>query len=461
MGVDVWGCELLDGGGFGAYKALNCIDPKGRGLSAAVFGPAWTWETEECEKGFNWDVWWDYECKLWVGSENSEDKAKIPENDEPVPLVKFFPRRPPPNPMELAFFTSFSPGIGRSWFVSGKKVLETKSGWTDVHKSTCIGDLLWPRPTLDWESSDYEGGLPKVTCKIDQDDAWIGGNSLDIILTPDTSKNTGMFFRSVWLPIQTLAITPQKTYETYIVYKSSSSPSEVIKLNVGLTVKALSGAVTNLRITSVRSTSALMGEWERLCIQFRIHDALPSDVLSAAGLIISIVIPQYIQKQTSTVSIKLGALAVYPAYPASDVDLSKMILPWARFSSTSGASSPLEGVLTWSVSSIFPAAQPIPEGLSQDDAHPQWLLESSIPSLFYSNIYVQRLPEDSSLSSPEDAIFIGTTGLDGTENRFYVDKASIPSELEGATRVRFHVQGVTDRGEVIPWDKCTFVDVKV
>ena len=457
MGIDVWGRGSLGGGGFGAYKALKCIDPEGLGLSAAIFGQAWTWETRQDEEGFTWDVWWDYERKLWVGPENSGDEAKVPENDDPIPLTTFFPRRPPPNPKELAFFTSFSPGVGRSWFVNGKKVLETKSGWTDVHKSTCIGDLLWPRPTLQWEHGDREEHPPKATARIDQDDAWIGGNSLNVTVALEASEDEDAYFRCVWLPIQTLAITPQKTYEMYIVYKSS--PPEGTMLDIGLNVKALSGAVTNLDITSVQTSSVLAGDWERLCIQFRVDDALPSDVVGAAGLVIGIA--QDDPTQASTVSINLGALAVYPARPPSSVYVSETVLPWAHFSPTLGTSSPLEGALTWSVSSVLPLAPPITNAPSPEDPNPLWLLDSKLPSLLYFNIYVQLLPEDGTLPSPEDAVFIGTTGLDGRENRFYVDKASIPSELTGATHVRFLVQGVTDRGELLAWDKCTFADVKV
>lgn len=457
MGVDVWGRGSYGGGGFGSYKALQCIDPERLGLSAAIFGQAWSWETRQDEPGFTWDVWWDYERKLWVGPDNTGDVVKVPENESPIPLTTFFPRRPPPNPIELAFFTSFSPGVGRSWFVNGKKVLETKDGWTDVQKSGSIGDMLWPRPTLDWEHGDCEEAPPKAQSKIDQDDAWIGGNSLNVTIAIEASQDEDAYFRCVWLPIQSLAITPQKMYEMYLIYKAS--PPDGTMLDIGLSVKALSGAVTSLDITSMQTSSALAAGWERLSIQFRIDDALPSDVLGAAGLVVGIA--QDDPTQISTVSINLGSLAVYPARPPSEVFVPETVLPWAHFVPASKSSSPLDEVLTWSASSVFPLMPGITNPPSPEDPIPLWQLESRPPSLLYFNIYIQQLPQDGTLPSPDDAIFIGTTGLDGRANRFYVDPVSIPPQLEGVGHVRFLVQGVTDRGEILPWDRCTFADVKV
>lgn len=456
MGIDVWGRGSYGGGGFGSYKALQRIEPERLGLSAAIFGHAWTWETRQDEPDFTWDVWWAYERKLWLGPENADEVVKIPEEERSIPLTSFFPRRPPPNALELPFFTSFSPGVGRSWFVNGKTVLDTRNGWTDVHKSGSIGDMLWPRPTLEWEHGDRDEPPPKANSKVDQDDAWIGGNSLDISIALEASEDEDAYFRCVWLPIQTLAITPQKTYEMYLVYKSS--PPDGTMFDIGLSVKALSGTVTNLEIDAIQTSSVLSGEWERLTIQFRVNDILPSDVLAAAGLVIGIA--QDDPTQASNVAVNLGALAVYPARPPSNVFVSEIVLPWAHFVPSSTPSSSLAGVLTWSASSVFPMMPNI-NPPSPEDPNPAWLLDSSVPSLLYCNIYVQQLPQDGTLPSPDDAIFIGTTGLDGRANRFYIDQASIPPDVKEAGNVRFLVQGITDRGELLPWDRCTFADVKI
>jgi mannosyl-glycoprotein endo-beta-N-acetylglucosaminidase len=56
-GVDVWGRGSHGGGGFGCYRAIDHIDPKFLGLSVALFGQAWTWESEQDKPGWTWETW--------------------------------------------------------------------------------------------------------------------------------------------------------------------------------------------------------------------------------------------------------------------------------------------------------------------------------------------------------------------------------------------------------------------
>jgi hypothetical protein len=55
--------------------------------------------------------------------------------------------------------------------------------------------------------------------------------------------------------------------------------------------------------------------------------------------------------------------------------------------------------------------------------------------------------------------------LDGTGGRirFYVEDTMLPEGLKigSGVDVRFYVQGVTDRGEVLPWVDGVFVDAKL
>jgi len=76
------------------------------------------------------------------------------------PLISFFRQSPPPNPADLPFYTSFGVGVGRAWFVEGVKVLQTENGWTDVDKQCSLGNLVWPRPTLDWEGDERTDKVP-------------------------------------------------------------------------------------------------------------------------------------------------------------------------------------------------------------------------------------------------------------------------------------------------------------
>ncbi|KAG2111423.1 glycosyl hydrolase family 85-domain-containing protein [Suillus cothurnatus] len=158
-GVDVWGRGSHGGGGFGSYKAMTHIDPQSLGLSVALFGQAWTWESEQDKPGWNWDRWWEYERKLWVGPADPQEVVPVPDaprrpgepecpHDAFEPVSSFLVHATPPNPSQL-----------------------TENGWTDVDKQSSIGNLVWPRPSVTWENNDSSSML-------DMSDAWNGGNTL-------------------------------------------------------------------------------------------------------------------------------------------------------------------------------------------------------------------------------------------------------------------------------------------
>jgi len=121
MGIDVWGRGSHGGGGLGSYKALTHISPESLGLSVAIFGQAWSWESEQDKEGWCWDHWWEFDTRLWVGPVSGT--VEVPEapkrKGEPdcvhgpfLPITTFFPRRPPPDPSDLRFHTTFCPGTG-------------------------------------------------------------------------------------------------------------------------------------------------------------------------------------------------------------------------------------------------------------------------------------------------------------------------------------------------------------
>jgi mannosyl-glycoprotein endo-beta-N-acetylglucosaminidase len=173
MGIDIWGRGCHGGGGFGAFRALEHISPDQLGLSVAIFGQAWTWESEQDKDGWNWNKWWDNESSLWVGPTSESSGISLPEmewkegeercnHDRFTHITSFFPRHSPPDPADIRFHTTFCPGTGLSWFVEGRKVFESLNGWTDVDKQTSIGDMLWPRPTLYWEE-EREDNIPTAS----------------------------------------------------------------------------------------------------------------------------------------------------------------------------------------------------------------------------------------------------------------------------------------------------------
>ena len=97
---------------------------------------------------------------------------------------------------------------------------------------------------------------------------------------------------------------------------------------------------------------------------------------------------------------------------------------------------------------------------SPEDPQPPWVLDGTAPGFAFFNIYVLRHAGEGMVMQPEDAVFVGTTGLDGRAGRFYVDPACVPEEVRDAKAVRFYVQGVTETGKVLDWEDCAFVDVE-
>ncbi|KAI1792570.1 glycosyl hydrolase family 85-domain-containing protein [Ganoderma leucocontextum] len=475
IGVDVWGRGSHGGGGFGCYKAISHVDPEFLGLSVALFGHAWTWESEQDKPGWSWAAWWAYERKLWLGPPTAGEHVEVPphgrkEGEPPCehgpfqPVAEFFPRLPPPNPAVLPFFTTFSPGVGWAWFIRGKKVFSSETGWTDVDKSASIGDLVFPRPTLAWENGDRDETVPAASADISMDDAWLGGSSLVVFFSAAGSDSDDAFFRCVWLPIQSLAITPRKSYRLSIVYKLSGH----VDADVGASVKSLAqGFDGEFGVTFVPSPSdtPLPGGWTELLVDVTLarDDPGDADVLSAAGLVIGFTCED--PSQPVDFSLSVGALSVYanPRSPRHTALSPKII--WAHFAAdreTHAAATPgpgpFAGVLAWGTG-ISMGPVPALTLESPEDPEAAWVLDHPAPGFAFFNVHVQGYPGPGGAYAPDAATFVGTTGLDGRANRFYVDPACLPPDLKGASAARFYVQGVTDRGRVVDWEDCAFVDV--
>lgn len=466
----MWGRGSHGGGGFGSYKAIEHIDPESLGLSVALFGQAWTWESEQDKSGWTWEKWWAYERKLWLGPETDGEDIHVPiaprREGEPEcihgksqPLIKFFPQSPPPNPADLAFHTSFGVGVGRAWFVNGAKVLQTENGWTDIDKQGSLGNLLWPRPTLTWEGEELAGDkIPKASCTLNLEDAWNGGNSLRLTVSGTESDAEDAFFRCVWLPIQSLAITPLKSYEAHVIYKFDSSLSG--EADVGLSVKLASDQgqrTINVKPISSGHTN-LPGGWATLSMQFELPTDYRDDVLVNIGVVIGYAMDE--PAKAYDFSLSLGQINVFPTSPVASSAHQPRLL-WADFAASTDNDNKVSGVLTWEVAASFAPLTNIAV-TSPEDPNPAWILNSSnkwFPEFLYFNIYMQVHTSDGTVSSPKTATFIGTTGLDGRRHRFFVDPKILPDEAVKAGSVRYLVQAVTDRGEVLKWDQCVFVDV--
>ncbi|KAI0052666.1 glycoside hydrolase family 85 protein [Auriscalpium vulgare] len=473
-GVDMWGRGSHGGGGFGSYKALEHIDPGSLTLSVALFGQGWTWESEQDKPGWNWEAWWRFERNLWLGPALPTDEIVVPpmprrEGDPECPhgpfrpITSFFSPKPPPDPVLLPFYTAFSPGVGFAWFVSGKAVLQPrKEGWTDIDKQGSIGDQLWPRPRLLWEDADSVEHLPSVSSELYFDDAWMGGNCVRVAFSACGSDAEDAFFRCIWLPIQTLGLTPNISYDAEIVFKTASGLGPDVDIDIGLSFKVEDDSEAVLEISSISSSEDLSGEWTRQSLQIK--------VISDAGFtttVIGLVVGFATEDPSLDVkfSVLVGQISVASARPSPSPGLLPVYarILWADFQrSAANDSHRLTGLLTWEVAASFPPVAPISTIPAHDDPNPVWRLDTSdhwFPRFLYFNVYAEAHSPNGQVTGPEDATFLGTTGLAGRRFCFDVDAQALPHNIHSAALVRFYIQGVTNRGEVLSWDRCVFVDV--
>jgi mannosyl-glycoprotein endo-beta-N-acetylglucosaminidase len=461
MGVDVWGRGSYGGGGFGCYKAISRIAPESLGLSVALFGPAWTWESEQDKPGWTWDRWWAYESKLWVGPVSGHvEVPEVPQNGSLLPIASFFPRHPPPETSQLSFHTTFCPGTGTAWFVEGVKVFQIQSGWTDVEKQTSVGDMIWPCPKLYWDD-DREDEIPKALSSFHMDDAWNGGNSIRLSVSCPGSEEATAAYRVLWLPIQSLHLIPQRSYEAHAIYKLEDNHNQDCETEFALSLKSIPGSQDDLVLNIVSSTSMeLTGGWTKLTIQFN-FSGNDSRLTAAIGLILAIVSENSIEPLQ--LSLLLGQLNVVPHLPLSFTEEDSVVL-WADFIPTpisNRASAPLLGTLSWEVATSFPVITSIAIK-SPEDPLPAWNLQPTIdwfPSFLYFNIYAQPFIDEWNVGTVDKAIWIGTSGSDGQRNGFDVLPENLPFAVNPAMKVRFYIQGVKDCGDVLKWEKCAYVDV--
>ena len=470
MGVDVWGRGSHGGGGFGCYKAISHISPETLGLSVALFGQAWTWESEQDEPGWTWEKWWAYESKLWVGPISGKVEVPEPPQDEPkcphgpfLPLASFFPRRPPPEPSQLSFHTNFCPGSGTAWFVEGVKVFEIKSGWTDVEKQTSVGDLIWPCPRLYWNDG-REDEIPKALSSLYLDDAWNGGNSIRISISCPGSEEATAAYRALWLPIQSLHLIPQRSYEAHAIYKLEHNHSQDLETEFALSFKSLSGSQDDLVLNIVSTSSIeLTGGWMKLTIQFNLSGNELQLTATSIGLVIAVVSEN--PTEPLHLTFLLGQLSVSPYVPLTFTEEDPVVL-WGDFtpmpvSSDRPTSYPLSGTLSWEVATSFPIVTNI-VAKSPEDPLSAWNLQPTIewfPSFLYFNIYAQPFSNKWNVGTVDKAVWIGTSGSDGQRHGFDVLPENLPFEVNNSTKIRFYIQGVKDSGEVLNWKKCAYVDV--
>lgn len=471
VGIDVWGRGSHGGGGFGSFRALAHIDPRALGLSAALFGPAWTWESEQDLPGWNWHQWWARERTLWVGPPHAGDVVPVPDaplrKGEPEcphgafrPLTDFFEARPAPDPKTVALCTTFSPGVGWAWFVRGRQVLHSPGGWTDVGKQSSLGNLVWPRPVVAWEDGPREMAQPAAAADLCVTDAWLGGSSLRLTLSDagvSTEDAENAAFRCMWIPVQSFRTTPGQAYTAILVYKLEGAGTADV--DIGFSVKGITG--TDVDVSTTADAKELGEGWVQLSVDFVTarEEKGPCISASAAGLVVAIASED--PTQPLLVSILLGQLAVFYSHGISSLEPVPKAL-WAAadvLAPTGAAAEGLVSTLTWDVGFAFHPLLPAPLPDSEDPK-PIFSLPAvtAAPSLLYVNVYAEAHSPNGGVNGPDNATFVGTSGLDGHAQRLRIEGCMLPEDAKNAKVVRFYVQGVTERGEVLPWERCAFAD---
>ena len=440
------------------------------GLSSAVFGPAWTWEDGEGSEGRTWATWWERERTLWVGPEVEGTSVELPDapmkRGEPPctheafrPLCDFFPRLAPPDPSVLPFWSTFSPGVGYSWFVEGKRVMFREGGWTDVDKQTSIGDLLWPRPQVFWDQVVTDEKLPRTASRLAFDDAFNGGSSVIVSLDGE-SGSTSEGFRCFWIPIQALSLTPGQDYELQVVYKLRCDGAEI---EPALSIHRGSGT-SEFKLQTQPALAPKHG-WDFLKVVCRASPDVAAGSLCEVGFVLGAIFED--PSAAYNISLQLGQLTAAPKSDLEGLTPYQTRLLWADCQASPSDAGLLR--VTWEPSVSYT----IPPTLRESDLHPEvtrppWLLdrtESWFPRILYANIYVQaRKPDLSSSVHPsEDAVFLGTSGWGSGSwfgvgpNGLTVRREELPEGLMQGP-IRFYVQPVTDRGELLAWENCAFVD---
>ena len=468
MGIDVWGRNQYGDGGFGTYRALTQIAPEGLGLSVALFAPAWTWETTEGTPDWTWHDWWKYDRKLWLGPEDptevvpvppmtemsSKKRALNPEVPLPgpfMPIVSYFENFSPPNPLDLPFVTFFSPGIGFRWFVKGKELMDSRErGWTDVQKQTSLGNLVWPRPIPMWEEGGGSVPIPLGSTSLDFADAWLGGSSVKVTLR--FSGDEEAYFRHVWLPLQSVPISQAQSYDASVIYKTDAPG---LDLETAIAIRS-----PRMFELAEATTAELDNGWTELHVHFMlpIDNETTAEVRSLLGIVLGFATED--PSQPCEIPINIGLLSVYPSPPRPPSKLihHKPRVLWANY---------LKDLLTWEIAAYFdPVTDEAVEPLPPDHTKLRWEISpaaTAYPRFMFFNVYAEAQSEEGFYRGPEYAAFVGTTGWDGRENRFYVEDTMLPEGLKtgSGANVRFYVQGVTDRGEVLPWIDGVFVDAKL
>ncbi|RUP47039.1 glycosyl hydrolase family 85-domain-containing protein [Jimgerdemannia flammicorona] len=234
VGTDVWGRGTFGGGGFDCWKALKVI--QAARASAVLFAPAWTYEYYGAA---------DFarnERLFWLGGQTSEypppqtddaiskivqiqrnvfsvlDGTQWVEDKTVVWLVfvvvyidvgaesaiggkrhlaiaDFVSARPAPGTQWV--WSSFDRGFGDKFFVGGKLILSQP--WSHLSHQSIPPYLS--EPIAYHPPAPDAAPHPLLTCTLSGDDAYIGGTSLVVRISPDTQTASATTWERAMIPL--------------------------------------------------------------------------------------------------------------------------------------------------------------------------------------------------------------------------------------------------------------------
>ena len=131
--------------------------------------------------------------------------------------------------------------------------------------------MIWPSPTLYWDDG-RDDEIPKALSCYYMDDAWNGGNNIRISFSCPSSEEATAAYRALWLPIQSLHLIVQGSYEAHAIYKLEHNHTQDLETEIALSFKSLPGSQDVNLVPNVVSTSTieLMGGSTKLTIEFNI-----------------------------------------------------------------------------------------------------------------------------------------------------------------------------------------------
>lgn len=289
--------------------------PSDSNFSVALFAPAWSVESEHLGHSLvsrdGWSKWWQDELHLWTGSEagpnvererlrmeeerrvergvqramelaaalsprnissialssfNYNDNAPLPPIlGTPRPLASYRPAPRPPAPAPT-FYTNFSQGSGHRFFLEGRRVIDSTSGWTEV-------DFAFPFPSLAIPTCDA-----RVHASLTDEEAWMGAVALRIDSTAGEAQVVPIAPTSV-------RVAAGQHFTATLVYKPLAPFDEVKTVvncdNTNSWTPTL-GSSSSLNILDLETT-ALHDGWMRTSALVTSHTEHPA-VISSLGV---------------------------------------------------------------------------------------------------------------------------------------------------------------------------------